>query len=297
VAATLVVAGCGGIPTLAGAAVVAQSANPPSVLAAIPLPTLVLDGYFGLVPGVVAGSRDQAVADPALDPLDTIVHEAPLRLEFQSSDATLASWTLAAESLLTGETVQPTGVQTIGDPPDRLTFAGPGAGDWLLVATLVLGDGTSGTWFWHLLVPNLGAPPSGVVPLRHPDLIVTDTPDNGFTFPVAQSGCYVGTCDDIGSPPGARHLPLVHAAVDDPMVLSLSDGSGFDAWSAFVRPVDEGRPERPSVAASSPIGWSLLPIQESGDYIVTIGVTFDHGRGSQTWLFRAVIAAQAEPPS
>jgi hypothetical protein len=248
-------------------------------------PTVVADGPFGRVAGV------PATADGLPDPGELQVLDAwaaGTRIRFEPTDGTLAPWAVTA----------------IAEPPDPANARELGAGDGDAVVTLaapglflVRLDGTvrpdggafEGTWWWRVAVPDralpedeTGPPPPGLRLGSADDVIVLEQ----------GSGCFLGTCGDIGgiSPPDL--LPTIRSTPGAPLSLTLGDGSSMEAWTVSLAPVSGSGGEQ--LLGQMRDGWvthAWVAAPPAGDWVVAISVTFDRERGHMDGYGRLIVEA------
>ncbi len=245
------------------------------------------------------GSVDREPSPPDVDwpdagglqGLDTYVRSAPLTLTFTDLDLTFAAWTVSVTPA--ASPVSSSALATVPYPPSKpelLRVTGPSTGDWLLRADVTPTGRAAASYLWRLRVPDRGPPADGhvVVPAPHALLATPDAKVKG----IPGSGCYVSTCDDIGRPPPANDLEQLAATPGGRLTLSLGDGSRFVRWNVHARPVDDASATPATLdRGHDPAGveQASFAAPGSGDWYVTIVLTFDRRRGSYTWYARVTI--------
>ena len=267
------------------------TATPQPIPPTGPAPVVTLNGPFGSV--------DRAPSPPGvdwpdasgLDTLDTWVHSAPLTLTLVDPDLTFATWTVSVIAAASPTSSAP--LETAPYPPSNpelLRVTGPPSGDWLLRADVTSADPAAASYFWHLMVPDRDPPADGhvVVPAPHALLATADARVAG----VPGSGCYVGACSDIGHAPPVSSLEQLAGTSGGTLTLSLSDASRFVRWNVSARPIHDtvASPttlERGSNRAG--VDHATFAAPGSGDWYVTMSITFDRRRGSYTWYTRLTI--------
>jgi hypothetical protein len=277
VALTLVGAASG--PTLVAASDAGVSPQPTSL-------TVVADGPFGRVAGM-PGAADRLPDPDALSVLDAWA--IGTRIRFEPTDGALAPWSVTA---FPQPADAPNGQELgTGDGDAVVTLAKPG----LLLLRL---DGTirpdggavEGTWWWRVAVPDrtlpegeTGPPPPGLRFASADDVVVLEQ----------GSGCFLGTCGDIGgiSPPDL--LPTIRSIPGAPLSLALGDGSAMGAWTISVAPVDGGTADERLLGQMGK-GWAThgwVPAPDPGDWVVAVSVTFDRERGHMDGYGRLIVEA------
>lgn len=274
--------------TLTGAALVPATPMGAADAGASPgpaSPTVVADGAFGRVAGVTAAS-DASPGPDALPVLDAWA--VGTRIRFEPTDGTLAPWTVTA----------------IREPVDGASSEqlGSGDGDAVVMLTdpglfLIRLDGTirpdggalEGTWWWRVAVPDrtlpegeTGPPPPGLRLGSADDVVVLEQ----------GSGCYLGTCGDIGGISPPEQLPTLRSMAGAPLSLTLGDGSALVGWSLSVSPVDGTAGER--LLGQLQQGWATegwVPAPTPGDWLVVVSVTFDRERGHMDGYGRLIVEA------
>jgi hypothetical protein len=238
-------------------------------------PTLVADGPFGRVAGHPTG-----VAGPAPDPSELVVLDAWARgasVVIRATVGTLTPWraVLVAEPSLD----QTDALELGGDGDAAITFQD--AGLFLLRVEGTIrppGDAVEGTWWWRIAVPARDLPLDETGPPPPPIRLASG--DDAVALEQG-SGCWLGTCGDIGrvSPPDA--LPSVRTFVGAPLMLTLTDHSGISAWriSAVPTAASAGEGLLLGQAQDTSVDEVWIPAPAAGDWIVEVSVTFDRDRG------------------
>jgi hypothetical protein len=111
------------------------------------------------------------------------------------------------------------------------------------------------------------------------------------------SGCFLGTCGDIGriSPPDL--LPAVTTIEHAPLSVTLEDGSGVVGWSVVVSPVGQGDAGELLLGQAqgtwTSSAWVEAPPR--GDWLVATSVTFDRERGTFDGYGRLIVQEDPGP--
>ena len=239
-------------------------------------PTLVADGSFGRVPGLVT-TVNGAVPDPAeLPVLDAWAR--PATLTVRPTDGTLSPWRAVAypEPALDPGTAIDLGT---GDGPAVIELERSG----LFLASVegtIRPDGgaVEGTWWWRIAVPDRARPTDDSGP--PPPAILLASGDTSISLEQG-SGCYVGTCGDIGRVSPPDQLPAIRAPLGAPLALTLADGSGVIRWDASVAFADGSDADAIVLGTAEDTwtsrAWVATPAE--GDWVVSVSVTFDRERG------------------
>ena len=264
---------------------------PPPASATGWAPVVTLSGPFGSV------DREPAVPGAAwpdasgLQGLDTYVHSAPLTVTLLDPDLTFAAWTISATPAASPGSGDMLEVRPYPDPgPELLSVTGPSSGDWLLRADLTSAGRAAASYFWHLSVPDRDPPADGHVIVPAPRALLATVAATVTAVP--GSGCYVDTCSDVGRNPPLRELEQFAGASGSTLKLTLSDASRFVRWDVSVRPVGNTAAEPTTLdRGRNPAGveHATFAAPGSGDWYVSIAITFDRRRGSYTWFTRLTI--------
>ncbi|MET0772818.1 MAG: hypothetical protein ABWZ82_07030 [Candidatus Limnocylindrales bacterium] len=267
-------------------AVAADPSPPPET------PTLYADGPFGRVQGHATD-----VDAPRPDLLDLPVFDAWARgatVAFRPTEGTLAPWHLwvfPEPDVDMPATYQLTDV----DGDASVSLQEPGL--YLLRVDGTIrpdGDALEGTWWWRVAVPYRDFPPDEHGP--PPPAISLASGDRVAALEQG-SGCFLGTCGDIGgiSPPDL--LPTVTTIEHAPLSVTLEDGSGFLDWSVVVSPV--GQDDAAEIVLGrahdtrTTTAWVEAPAR--GDWLVATTVTYDRDRGEMAGYGRLIVEEDPGP--
>jgi len=274
----LVVAALGAATTLPTAAAAADPTPPEGAM---------LSGPTGVRAGVPLGDPAAPADAATIPPFDTFGRD-PVLSVFTRADEGWASWRIEAvpaADIAASPVSLATGVAEV--PLESIDLAAPAPGDWLLTAVLVAGaGGTSGTWAWHLVIPDRSLPAA----MPAPDLVLFGGGETVVTE--RGSGCYLGTCGDIGQVPPAETLPLVRLdRPDEPVALTLSDGSSIASVhvTATLLGVDEAAPVTVLSVDRLATSVVLVPSPGAGRWLLDVTVQFSDGRGDQTGYARVSV--------
>jgi len=151
--------------------------------------------------------------------------------------------------------------------------------------------GTTGAWAWRIGVPDRDVPTGGdpYPPMPAIQLISADRSvdlDPG-------SGCFIGTCGDIGATSPPQTLPTIRTIPGTALSVRLSDGSGIDAWRVDATPVGAAED------ATIPLGTGV-PAQAAhtvtfaapsqGRWVILVHIRFDRDRGAADGYARLILA-------
>lgn len=248
--------------------------------------TLLADGAFGRVAGVV-GDPGGSSPDPGTLPvLDAWARGTGIT--FRPSSGTLAPWHATA---LAEAGAEPSATIDLGggdgDARVRLTASGL----YLVAVEGTIrpdGDAIDGTWWWRVAVPDRDLPDGETGP--PPPALVLASGD--AIEPLEQgSGCFLGTCGDIGRVSPPDQLPTIRSIPGAPLELSLSDGSAVTDWRISARPVADTGAEGTGLGEGhgtpTTRAWVVAP--GVGDWVVEVSVTFDRDRGSFDGYGRLIV--------
>ena len=249
---------------------------------------VVLQAPTGVRSGVQVGDPTAPPDVTTIDPFDTFGRDPSLAI-LDVGGGGWAAWEVLATPAAspgTPPTSLATGVAEV--PLEVISLQAPPPGAWLVTAALVAGaEGPSGTWAWHLVIPDRSLPEA----LDAPDIVLF----GGGATVIAErgSGCYLGQCGDIGGLPADRTLPAIRLERrDEPIALTLSDGSGMVRVTAhaILLGVDETQPvqlvDGDAFAATNVL---LVPPPSIGRWHLEILVTYSDGRGDQAGYARVIV--------
>jgi hypothetical protein len=146
-----------------------------------------------------------------------------------------------------------------------------------------------GSWWWRIAVPDrelqqgAGGVPPPRIRLRSGDRVRSLDPG---------SGCWIGTCGDIGAIPPPQTLPTIRTLPRAPLTVTLSDGSGVTGWYIDATPV--GGKESDAVDLGHADGVQsttevIVPAPAEGTWVISVFVTFDQRRGDFTGYGRLIL--------
>lgn len=251
-------------------------------------PRVSLSGPFGTLDGLPIPVGGPLPEVAPLRALDAYGRGATLLAAPRDVRLVVTAWQLRA-TLVSGPG-NGTVVTLGGDETSLGGYASvpaPPTGAWVIRLDASLDDADQpfrappvrGSWIWLVVVPDRDVPqddPNPPVPQ-----VVLATGTTGVAMELG-SGCYLGTCGDIGHPSPDELLPDLSVVPAARMRLALSDGSGLGAWSVAVRRV--GAPDDAAVpVVSDALGVSRPLVQFSapgvGSWVVAAQVSFDLERG------------------
>jgi hypothetical protein len=154
------------------------------------------------------------------------------------------------------------------------------------------GATTEGSWLWRVAVPDRDVPEGGDPYPPAPALLLASADDEVALE--AGSGCFVGTCGDIGATSPPRTLPTIRTRAGAPLVLRLGDGSGMDAWTAFATAIGGSDDQAIPLGASAgvgPVTQGTFAAPSEGRWMVVVHVRFDRERGSFDGYGRLILGA------
>ena len=286
-AASILVLALAYLPAFSG---LAQSASPSAGRDAV-----IASGPFGSVPGQ-AVQQDQPLPDPAgLQALDAYGRGA--RVTFAPDTGSFESWhvTTLQEPVLD---VAAAAELASGSSSDRAVVQLPPTGLFLvrLDATIVDPEstgptGTSGSWVWRIAVPDRNVPGDGD-PYPPVPAIVLTSGDQSVVLDQG-SGCFVGTCGDIGATAPPRTLPTVRTLPGTPLTVRLTDASGVVGWTVDATPIGsaDGDTVSLSTATSQPaVDGLTFAAPTEGRWVILVHVVFERSRGSFDGYGRLVLA-------
>ena len=273
--------------TLGAAASAEPSARPSARPSASPGgPAVALFGPFGQLDGVSGPADAPWPEGTMLYPLDAHGRGARLVAQPRDLDLGFLDWHLSARPLMDAD---PAALIELGRGPvgERdVAYAvvdAPPAGSWLLRLDATLGALPAASWFWQVRVPDADVPPPGEPFPPVPGIHLSSA---GSSLDMALgSGCFIGTCADIGAPPAVDQLPTLTAATTGPEVtVTLSDGSGIAAWDVSMRPAIGSGATHSTAGEAAGLGQSQVTFKGPGPgrWLVELDLTFDLGRGAYT---------------
>ena len=272
------------------AALSAVAALPGAGLASAPpgMDEVLLGGPTGSRAGAPLAD-DASLPDAAsLTTLDTFGRDPALTIS-TTTDEGWVSWQVeavpATDSAATPVSLA-TGLAEL--PIDRVDLTAPAPGDWLVTAALLSDtDGASGTWAWRLVIPDRSLPDA----MPAPDLVLFGGGET--VVAVRGSGCYVGSCGDIGREPPVATLPRLRLdRPDEPIALTLSDGSGVAAVHVTAQRLDVKESDPVTILETGGLSANVVlvpPPASSGAWKLTLFVRFTDGRGDQVGYVRVVV--------
>lgn len=280
------------IALMAGLAVLA--ATPGS--AAEPSPgarhvTLVADGPFGRVEG-----RATTIDGPPPDTDGLPVLDAWARgttMMVRPTDGSLAPWHAIA-------------LAAPGFDPATSVELGSGDGDATLELTasglfLIRVDGTirpdggavEGSWWWQVAVPDRDLPNEGSGPPPPAIRLASGAEDEALE---QGSGCFLGTCGDIGRVSPPDQLPTVRTIPGAPLSVSLADASAMTRWWVSASPVgDDGTADillGQADDTSTTRAWVVAP--GPGEWVISVSVGLDRERGHFDGYGRLIVGPPAD---
>ncbi len=200
---------------------------------------VVAAGPFGNVAGVTV-APGSSLPDPAsLDALDGYGRGASVSVTPDAGSFEQWRVTAVREPLLDPGAIEELGA---GDSADSARFRLPSTGLYLvrLDGTLVdpgtADPGVAGSWVWRIAVPDRDLPAGGD---PYPPMPTVQMASGDRSVELDQgSGCFVGTCGDIGATSPPQTLPTIRTLAGAPLTVRLSDASGIAAWSAEATRLD-----------------------------------------------------------
>ncbi len=268
----------------------AQSASP-----AAGRPAVIASGPFGSVPGR-AVLPDQPLPAPAdLEALDAYGRGASVTIA--PDTGSFESWQVTTLQ----EPIRGVDAATdlaSGGSSDRAVVRLPTTGLYLvrLDATIVDPESTgstatSGSWVWRIAVPDRDVPGNGD-PYPPVPAIVLSSGDQSVVLDQG-SGCFVGTCGDIGATAPPRTLPTIRTVPGTPLTVRLADASGMVGWTVDATPIGSADEDTVSLhtATSQPTVDSLtFAAPTEGRWVILVRVVFERERGSFDGYGRLILA-------
>ncbi len=271
------------------------SATSPDVspLAGDPM-RVVASGPFGTVPGLSLGPEGVPPDPWALEALDAWGRNA--RISVSADGLSFDAWRASAfrEPIMAGAEPDDLG-SGVGHPVLHL----PTTGLFLVRLDASLTDPTApgrttvaSSWVWRIAVPDRDVPDGGDPYPPAPSLLLTSADDR---IELDQgSGCFVGTCGDIGATAPPRTLPTIRTRPGAPLVLRLGDGSGMVAWTAEATTIAGMGARTVSLGAGTGDGamtQGTFAAPGEGGWVILVHVTFDRDRGSFDGYGRLILGS------
>ncbi len=260
--------------------------------------SVVAHGPFGSVPGLALPAAAD-LPDPALlEALDAYGRGASISIAPVAGS--LDRWHVTASPEAAGD---PAGhpAHSIelgsGDSADRATIRMPTSGLYLVRLDGVISDpagggapDTTGSWVWRIAVPDRDVPGGGD-PYPPVPAIILASGDQSIALDPG-SGCFVGTCGDIGATSPPRTLPTLHTIAATAMTVTLSDVSGISAWSADATPVGAADDQTILLGSGTAVPAArtlMFAAPPAGRWVILVHVRFDRDRGSADGYGRLIL--------
>jgi hypothetical protein len=254
---------------------------------------MVATGQFGRVEGLAA-ELGSGGTPPSPDPTSLMALDAWARdteVSFTPTTGVLSDWRVTA---LAEPALDPAEALDLGTGRGEALVRLPVTGLFLvrLDATLLTDAGGTeqGSWWWRIAVPDReggedqGAPMPGIW-VGSGDRV--ERLDQG-------SGCFLGTCGDIGRVPPPDLLPTVRTLPGAPLTIELSDGSAMSDWYAGVTPDDDPDAEAALLGGGQgapPTTRVVIPAPGPGGWVLLVHATFDRARGNTEGYGRLILEA------
>jgi hypothetical protein len=240
-------------------------------------------GPFGSVAGIRLDPAAGAPAAEGLEALDAWARGASIVIT--ARDGSLDGWRLSVIQ----EPVLPGAVPIdLGDGQGTATVRLPAAGLFLLRLDARIGGpaapggpGADGSWLWRIAVPDRDLPGGGDPYPPVPAIMLVAADDAVALDP--GSGCFVGTCGDIGATAPPRTLPTIRTRAGAPLSVHLADLSNITEWTAQATPIggtDDQTVQLGSGLGGTSPGWTTFAAPAAGRWVILVHVRFDRGRGS-----------------
>lgn len=150
--------------------------------------------------------------------------------------------------------------------------------------------GTPGAWVWRIGVPDRDVPTDGdpYPPMPAIRLISADRSvdlDPG-------SGCFIGTCGDIGATSPPQTLPTIRTIPGTALSVRLSDGSGIAAWSVDATPVGAAEDATIPLSTGAPARAAhtvTFAAPSHGRWVILVHIRFDRDRGAADGYARLIL--------
>jgi hypothetical protein len=253
-------------------------------------PNVTARGPFGSVAGISAAGMPDPNTLPILD-----AWGRGTGVGFESSKGYVASWDVAAFAEPALDAGSPLALGH-GKGSAYVQMAATGLFLVRLDATVAPFKGrpedglpVKGSWWWRIAVPDRelrtgdGGVPPPRIRLRSGDRVRSLDPG---------SGCWIGTCGDIGAIPPPRTLPTIRTLPGAPLTVTLSDNSGIIEWYVDATPlggqasdaIDLGHAE--GVPSTTRV---TVPAPARGSWVISVFVRFDQQRGDFTGYGRLIL--------
>jgi hypothetical protein len=250
--------------------------------------TLVADGPFGRVEGA-ATSPGAAAPDPATLPvLDAWARGTSVTL--RPTSGSLSPWRASA---LAEPALDPASTVDLGAGDGDAVIRLAETGLFLVRVDATIrpdGGALEGTWWWRIAVPDRGLPDGETGP--PPPTIVLRAGAEVASLEQG-SGCFLGTCGDIGGISPPELLPTIRTITAAPLSLSLSDASDMVRWSIEATRVGDTAGASTTLGQGEdlgePVAWVVAP--PTGDWLVEVSVTYDRERGHGDGYGRLLVSA------
>ncbi len=253
---------------------------------------VVATGPFGTVAGLRLAPDGDLPGAATLEALDAWGRGAAIRMA--ADHGSLATWrsTVTQEPSGVGGTVldlgNGNGIATVHLPMTGLFLLRL---DATVSEPTVPGDaGTLGSWVWRIGVPDRDIPAGGDPYPPAPSIMLVAADQAVGLDP--GSGCYVGTCGDIGATAPPRTLPTIHTIAGAPLAVHLSDVSGIADWSAEATPIGGTSGQTVQLghaAVGPPLDKVTFAAPAEGRWVILVHVRFDRDRGSFDGYGRLIV--------
>ena len=149
-------------------------------------------------------------------------------------------------------------------------------------------DAIEGSWWWRIAVPDRTLPDGETGP--PPPTLRLGSGDQVVDLEQG-SGCFLGTCGDIGGISPPELLPTVTTIERAPLSVTLGDGSGVVGWSVVISSIGQDDADEVVLGQArdtwTTTAWVSAPTK--GDWLVTTSVTFDRDRGAFDGYGRLIV--------
>ena len=270
-----------------------EPSDPATTPAVVPagLPAISLSGPFGRLDGLPITASSPLPDSAWLRTLDGYGRGASLRIAPRDEDLLFYDWSLVATPDPSDESL-PSAVLggEVASGIELASVEGPPTGVWLvrLDASLVQRDVSfenifaAGSWVWRVSVPDRDVPNHSDEPFPPVPAVLLSAGSNLVQMELG-SGCYVGTCGDIGFLPPDGDLPRLDVERGASLMLTLGDGSGLAGWIVSARPTGASDDQfqllaRDELGVSRPV--ALVGAPGPGRWVLEATLTYDLERGS-----------------